>query len=355
MQRTLLAITLCGSLGAAQAGLIHYRFDDPSHTQIINWSGADRSAARVTTPGYGSRYGFVKGRFGGGLAPAIPGITGNIVDTGFTGPLTGDMTIAMFLQNRLLVTKDSRSGLLGRPGFSLSIGMPWAVGGITLRGWGGPDLHLAIAGGIHALRGWQHFAITIDSKAKTATWYHNGKVVATQAIPGGVSLAKGPPLILGRDDYNPCGGRWDLDEFRLLGRVATPAEIQTWATHNTATYASLPATTTTPPADSLRVTGGLPTIGNSSYAMTMTGPQQAPFLVALGFSKTHVAIGSQLWLTSLDAVVVGVLDDSGTAKLPVAIPQVATLDGSQFHTQGLVLPEPGKLVVTNALSHVIGY
>jgi hypothetical protein len=349
MLRSCSVLLLASSL-LAQHEIVHYTFDSTDTTEVLNWARGPVAAPAFGTTTYPESYTYAPGRFGSALqASPYMGGGGNGVYTHWYGPHQGAATIAFFLKNAIANSVTAYSPVAGQPGWSIATGGS-AGPGLQLNGWGGAPLNGDFGVPLCSMTGWNHFAIVVDPQAATATWYRNGVPATVTAIPAspGVTFGTGQ-LYVGLDYVNWCGSMYDIDEFRLLGRAATPAEIAGWAqqpsaamqTFGVAHDVTLAATT-------------LPLLGNAAFVLDVDAPLSSVVLLAGGFSYTqHGALalpfdlgavlpgaaGRQLLVAPVAtaaSLVVG-----GEASFALPIPQTPSLGGAQLFLQTIGLGETG--------------
>jgi hypothetical protein len=307
-----------------------------------------------------SPYTFTDGRFGSSLkASPYMGATGNSVHTGWNGPCQGALTLAFFLRNQLANSTGSYSPVAGQPGWSIATGGS-AGAGLQLHGWGGPDLNATFATSLCSMSGWNHFAVVVDPAAGQARWYHDGALAVTTAITGGVSLGTGE-LLIGSDYVNSCGSMYDVDEFRMLGRAASAAEILSWCQAPSAAVQVFGA-----PAGVTIDTMTLPTSG-SNVTVNVNAQAATVFVFAAGFS--YASNGSQqlpadlgalsplaagrMLLVAPQATMFGVLT-GGQGQLTLGMPQSAQLRGAQLFGEAFGVTPAGTIDASNAIALRVG-
>lgn len=256
MQKLLptVAVLLVGSVSIAQAktDLIYYPFLNVTGPTVRNlYAGTGNPV-----PATGN---FVSTNTNGPWVPA--GRTGpcmrgkdvkststyNYIDTGWKGGLTGSMTIAWFMKLRtdlgFLSNNLPNIGyfITGNGSFRMFTGGV-ANKGFILRAWGGQPADIYLGGGaavphtgydLHAAakNAWVHVALVVDPTAGTAIYYVDGAPKQTTNITGSLNLpvSAGNNFRVGAHTSLGTAFNYDVDEFRLLNRAATPAEIQSWA------------------------------------------------------------------------------------------------------------------------------
>jgi hypothetical protein len=342
----------------AQQEIVHYAFDSTDTDQVLNYAGGPNAAPEFGTTSWPANDMYVPGRFGNALqASPYVGVIGRSVHTGWNGNHQGELTIAFFLKNQLANTPTAYSPVTGQPGWSLATGGS-AGAGMQLTGWGGPDLNVDFGTAVCSLPGWNHFALVVDSQS--ATWYLNGAVASTTAISGTVTLGGGE-LLVGTDYVTFCGSLYHIDEFRMLGRAVTPAEIAAWSSTPAA------ATTLFGVENGMTVGAlGLPTLANATFAIELEAQQSSIWLLVGGTSyANHGAValpfdlgtvlpgasGSMLRVAPM-ATAAGVLS-GGEATFALPIPNEPLLGAAQVFFQAIGLGESG-IEASNGLAVRIG-
>ena len=77
------------------------------------------------------------------------------------------------------------------------------------------------------------------------------------------------------------GAFWDIDEFRLVNRAASAAEVLAWSQSDLAAESAYGAGCN----GRLAAFGGLPRLGNQGYGLTVGGPPNTPFLLGIGLDR----------------------------------------------------------------------
>ena len=356
LPRLLAAIT-CTTLASAQ-DVLAYKFDSRTAPTALNFAARSGLAPAEGTARYGtSPWTWTDGRFGPAALKHSPygGLGANYVDTGWTGALQGDATFAFWARNGLANSTAEVSGFLGRDRFSLATGGP-AGGGLTLSGWGGPDLVAAFGVDLCAMPGWNHFAVVIDATARTATWYRNGVPTSTVPVAGGVALAGSlDTMKIGVDHQNWCGSLYDIDEVIVANRAASAAQVRQWATADTAADAAFGNGTQ---QTTLTTAGGTPALGNAQYRLEVGGAANASFAVVLGGQRTHIELAGLLGpggaLFTLPAVALpGRLDEQGRGQLPLPVPELPALDHAVAFSQAIVMLPAGGFAASNGIAHAL--
>src|SRR5262245_32250905 len=351
----LLSTAAFAAAASAQGAVLYYKFDATDATQIVNYATGSSAAPRFGTSLWPAEYIYTSGRTGAALEHSyFGGLSGSFVYTGFTGPLTGSMTIAFALQNGIANSIAEYSPIAGQPSWSIATGGS-AGPGLQLRGSGVGDLSVDFGTALCSMPGWNHFAVVVDAAAGTAAWYRNRAGAAARAITAQGQIPAQQELRFGTDYSTYCGGLYNLDEFRLLNRAATPTEVATWATATSAVAVPFGATTNV----SLQAVG-VPTLGNNAFAVraVTTGSLVA---FAQGFGYTEFggqplprdlgqllgAPGQSLLIApaSIDLAVTS----GGEALLSIAVPANPQVLGFTLALQAAALSAEGTLQVSNGL------
>lgn len=362
MLRSSAILALAGSL-FAQNQIIHYTFDSTDTTQVLNYASGPQAAPSFGTTSWPAEYTYAPGRFGSALdaSPYLGGI-GNFVQTGCTCSHQGAVTISFFLFNVIASDAAGYSPVTGQPGWSIATGGS-AGPGLQLVGWGGAPINGNFSTAVFQMSGWNHFAVVVDPQTGTASWYHNGVPATTTPIPGSAGVVfGGGELLVGADYVNMCGSLYRIDEFRMLGRAATTAEIAAWANQPAA------ATTTFGVAHGITLqANSLPTIGNLGLVLDASAPQSTIVVLTAGSSYAMHGMlplpldlgallpgaGGQLLLvapvTSAASLVIG-----GEASFPLPIPELPALGGAQLFLQTIGLGEDGSVQSSGAVALRVG-
>lgn len=386
--RTLLALGLCLAASPALAqDFIHFKFDSTCTNEIINFAeGASALPSNGVLTSSSAISSFDVGVFDNCLAGGNVG-TGayyNRVTTTWnpgTQPVVGDLTMAWFMR--------LRSGAILGTGVNYLMGAPSGGFRLFTNGVAGLGLYqreIVASGGnpgrdfvlpaatfdvqAAAALGWVHVAMVFDSTAQTADWYINGSSVLQLTGVPGASITLPGPFMLGGYSTTTGATSYDLDEFVMSLRAYSAPEILALSLAPMAgdgTYVS--GSTTQCGSLSLDSTGGRPSIGNSSYALTVTPANPSIYAVLFGFSRcsyagvlplpldgatlTPLATGCTILadnVLSLSGVAV-----TGAASQPFAIPADPAFTGLKFYTQGLSIDLASlALSASNGLAISIG-
>lgn len=360
-------------LSAAQAqDLIHYKFAAGGGNKVVNYGTSNSMIPRqgtiqvvMTTP-VSKAWG--QGRFGGGLIAGADPSRGYEVDTGWRPRIQGDATVSFFI--RMVHQLPVGEGFILGPSDSeiyLSMLGNTATRGWLYLSWGNRRYTLQVNVFDLAAKGWVHVAFTVDIKNKSLRWYINGQTLLPVSIPtwGRVEGDKNLTILdTGRSFFA-------FDEFRLLGRVASSAEIASWATKEPAAHAPF-GKACHPLGRSVLLdgtSGGRPVIGNSNYRLTLYGLPGS--VVALGMgSNNQVFGGAPLPLdlkiltpqlsgcflrTSGDLVRFGRIGSTGALSFALPIPNLPAASGAKLYSQALLDSSILKTtMMSNAYSTVVG-
>ncbi len=359
--KSLVTPLVLASCLAAQQEIVRYTFDSTDTTNVLDYATGPGAAPRFGTTTWPEAFMYTPGRFGSALhSSTFGGASGRYVHTGWNGPHQGALTIAFFLHNFAANSPSLHSPIAGQPNWSIATGGS-AGPGLQLSGWGGPDLNATFAVPVCSMPGWNHFAIVVDPFVGAASWYLNGAIAGVAPVtPAGVTLGTGE-LLVGTDWSTVCGGLYHIDEFVMLGRAATPAEIAAMAT----TAAALVATIEHPSAATLAASS-LPQVGNAGFALEIAGPPNALFVLAggssyalLGTASLPLDLGTalpgaagQMLLVAPQVTAAGVLP-KGEAVVPLPIPAQGSLLGFNLFAQAITLAANG-VAASNALAIRVG-
>ncbi|MCA8954064.1 MAG: hypothetical protein KDE27_31440 [Planctomycetes bacterium] len=349
---------------AAQDGVVYYKFDSGDAAEVVNHASGPAAAPRFAASTFPATATYTAGRTGGALRESgHVGVVGTWLHTGWTGGLQGSMTIAFALSNRAANTPTLYSPIAGQPSWSIATGGS-AGTGLALTGAGTGDLVADFGVPLCSMNGWHHFAIVVDATAATATWYHDGAPVSTVPIATPADVPQQSELRVGTDYVTHCGGLYAIDEFRLLDRAATAAEIATWANSTTATALAF---ATNPTSSTVLDPIGTPTIGSSNFALRVSEPQATLFTLAAGFSYSSYA-GNALPLdlgawhpaaAGIDLLVAPLAASfgpiaGGEATLGLPVPNLPALAGTTMCLQAFTLDGTNALRASNGVVAAIG-
>ena len=360
------AATLILSAAAVQAqDILYYKFDSGCGSKVINyWSESGIAPAEGTVKGNAASV-WAAPKFGNAsLAGRTSTSEQNYIDTGWNGALNSSFTIAFFMKERSAPPSTSYI-ISGIGSFRMFTG---GVAGTSLwlRAWGGTPADLKLTANVQAASktAWVHVALVVDTTAGMATWYVDG--VAEPAIPisGSTSVTPGTFLV-GFHTGSTSAWAYDTDDFRVLGRAATAAEIGAWVKQNQADDGPFGGGCK---GGKLVTAGGNPVLGSTTYALNLSGTAGQPFALSIG--ANHCTLGSINlpldlgtivagasgcnWESSGDLWLGGTFNRSGTATVPLPIPKNMAYDGLGVYTQAVFLDGMGSVGVTNPHAHVIG-
>jgi hypothetical protein len=370
--RTPLFFLLGLSIPALASGqeLLHYKFDENYGSKVINYANASPApdegtiVSNVPTAPAGSWTSGVWGRAlqGGTLSPTP--VLYNYVNSGWNpGTLTGSLTWASWLRMNPAAPTPSLSYMLGN-GSNFRV---WTGGGgfLLTGGWGGTNVNTtSTAIQSMAKAGWIHVACVIDGTALKGTYYVNGIPENPVNLTAAVNCT-GSAFYVGTYTGNTNVSVFDYDEFLLVNRALTAAEITTLASSSRAAHGAYGGG-----CGGLVLDGGtsLPTPGNFLYQLSLASPTSLAYSVGLGSNRASLGgiplpfdlglviggIGSCMVDSSLDLVSVGGSKGAGATIVPLPIPANPALGGVTLYLQTLGLGGPQPVLVSNAFSVGIG-
>jgi hypothetical protein len=286
----------------------------------------------------------------------------SVFATGWRGGLSGDLTLAWFMKQRGALPAEC--DLFGGPG-NLRVFTGGAAGtGLGCAGWNGNAAPLLFTGDIQSrATNWLHIALVIDTVLGQARWYVDGVLRGTTPISQGVEIPYAPNdhLRLGVHQTVTNGNVYDLDEFRLCGKVASAATIGSWmgaalAASGRAASGRAGVACGANLYDEL----GPPTLGNHQYRLWAVGPPGSPLIVCLGVTNQLGAIelpfdlGAALpylqgcgWFSDMAVLLPGVTQSNGSGLVPLAVPNVGALLGALLQNQAILL-DLTRAYVSNA-------
>ncbi len=216
----LLALAVTGA-GAQPAPVAQWRMDEGSGTVVRDSSGhgVDCGVSRVSWV-RGERAMEFKGR--GGYLEAKDAAAGN---------LRGAFTIAFWIKPDTWADQYS-AGIVSKKRDDASRGYViygdgFAPTKITLRAAGTEGGHPMLTSASDVDEGiWQHWAVTYDAAARTATWYKNGRRDKAYADIRIGDLANDTPLRVGY--AHTWGGSYDglMRDLRLYDCALTPEQVR---------------------------------------------------------------------------------------------------------------------------------
>jgi hypothetical protein len=210
------------------------------------------------------------------------------------------------------------------------------------------DLNLTADIKTPAMTRWVHVALVVDTSRTQATWWVDGVAQAPIALSVGANLVSTLNFRVGAQNSTGTAAPYDIDEFRLLQRAASPLEVRAWASRTQA-------------ADSRFGTGcnaalasvsGPPTLGNNAYGLGIGGTPFDPYVLSVGTSRVNFlgvplpldlgavfpGLVACLWHSNLTLVFAGFTDNQGGATVPLPIPMDLSLDAASLYSQALILP-----------------
>lgn len=237
MQRTLaslslafagLFVTAAQSAHAQTPDLLYYEFDELSGTDTANAAtpGVGANPASVGThvlTGTGGQFGGALGSVGGAAATSF-------VNTGWSTQLSGDFTIAFWLDLTGSTALNPFMYLLG----DLSAGSlrcftngAAGVGNLTLRStpW---TTGVVVPGGADSTAP-HHIAFVYSASAGELRGYRDGIRVATVTVAPATYSGTGPFRVGAYSTTSPMANGVKLDEFRMYSSALSDAQIAaTW-------------------------------------------------------------------------------------------------------------------------------
>lgn len=356
--RSLLAAPLlCAALPAQTAtDILYYRFDIGTGTTVVNHYASSKIAPASGTIVSTAKAAWAKGMFGNCLQGAESGTAYNYVDSGWKGALTGDFTVAWFLKQRTALPDTLAYYFFSGEGNFRAFTSGAAGTGLRIAGWG-TDVTLSTDIRTPAASRWVHVALVVDSTAKTANFYVDG-VLAQPPLPvaagANVPARTSAGFRVGAHTRLTTTSWWDMDDFRLVNRAVSEAEVKAWSAAAVGYGKGCGAT--------LAGGGtGTPKVGNGAYGLTLTGAGGAAALLSIGASGTSfVSIPLPIdlglvfpslkgcgWASSMDILVPMVTPNTGTLNIAYPIPNDATLVSVALFNQCLVFPQSAALQSSN--------
>ncbi|MHC4854453.1 MAG: LamG-like jellyroll fold domain-containing protein [Planctomycetota bacterium] len=359
------SVLALSSSASSQNEILYYKFDRGLGTEAVNYGSAPgpstmKKGTATTTPWT------TAGQFGGGLIGTKNNASTDYAyaDTGFKGPLNGAFTVSWWMKER------------NNPGTGLSY--VWGgvgsfrcftngVAGTTLwvRSWGGADIKMPTVGNNIQVRarakGGVCVAVVVFPALVgwLAQWYVDGVPHgAAQNLTQGAAVAASTSTFkIGKHSSNSSSSVYDMDEFRLFNRLASPTEIKSWCTAPRAARGDFGAA-----CGKLNLAGAVPTVGNARHTFTISGPGGTTVLMVFS-PKPQPAIdlgtffGAPLagcnWHVGLGPLqVLLAIPKSGVLTIPVPIPNNRALAGVHVESQ-LLGRLTRTLSMSNALSSVV--
>ena len=351
---------------AAQQELLHYKFDAGCNSKVINYatSGAPSEGTVVSGIAGAPATSWKPGVWGNALVGAVQPAH-NYVDTGYAPAITGSLTWAFWLKMDPAAPTPSLSYVMGAGGGSSFRVFTGGGGFFLTSSWGGSNLNTTAHVQNMAKLAWTHLALVIDATALTGTYYINGVPEPAITITGGANIA-GTSFYVGTYSGNTTGSIFDMDEYLLVNRALTAAEILILASTPRAGDAAYGGGCG---ALQLGSTGGRPALGNSGYMLQLTTPNVTPFALGLGSNRCKVGpvllpldLGTLLpplsgcvLDASMDLLTLGGVVATGMASLRVPIPNLPQLQGLTLYLQASGNDAAtSKTVLSNAFSMSLG-
>ncbi|MCB9868795.1 MAG: hypothetical protein H6837_03005 [Planctomycetes bacterium] len=336
----------------AQADLIYYPFVTGTGTTVQNLAtGGPKTGTLVNTNTTNS--GWVAGKGGGyALSGHDATTTAAYVDSGLnsgtsTSLFTGSFTVAMFLKNRIQSANALSYFFSGIGSFRMFTGGV-AYEGLYLRNWGGTPTDLVLRGTTNkqtgtpffdfrseTQKGWVHIALVVDATNNVATWYVNGSPFDSVTLTAGANVTGTGNFLVGRHTSTSSASEYDMDDFRLSNRAASPHEIQAWAQaklradKTELSIAALDKQQLSLDSGTANATRLYWTFGSltGTWPQTVLGTASIPLVID---PYTNLALG--LTNSPVFANFRGVLDANGKAKASFNIP-----NGAPASAAGLTL------------------
>jgi hypothetical protein len=204
--------------------------------------------------------------------------------------------------------------------------------------------------------GWLHLAVVVDTKAKTTTWYVNGKKNNSVAL---TVSGKGTNLQCFGDSGSSSGYQGNCDDFRIYDWARTAADIA--ADYNTNAKGIGPSGSPNvpdlgyyecEPPTSLVATGTPKPGGTIDLALSASSSANLAYQIGSSLGTGPIPIGTRNLGLSLDGLLVvtvsgalpsvfsgyvGSLDAQGAGKAKINIPAVGALVGIRLHSAFLTL------------------
>jgi PKD repeat protein len=346
--------------------LLEYQFNEPRGTSTANTAATTAAPARavVSIPSWQGDPGRT---FWQGNDPGYGAVAANnaspytTIDTGWPVDITGSHTISFWTRPQATIGTCYPFGMIG--GGSGRLYYTSSLSGYSLRSWG--PVPITDAGtSPNAVTGWNHWAVVIDDAAGTAQWYLNGVADGNQTTftPGTFSYTPGGRLLIGTYSTLTSTSNYlryaDLDDFRIYSRALTPAQIlQSMLFESPVTSTFGDGCMGAAGVPQIRATGGAPTIaGNASFAIEASGMEPGvPAAINLGLAQTSnpflpydLSIIGPTYAGCFaevfpDLVALGLVNTTGSATAPLAIPADPSLANFHFYGQVVVLGTQGAV------------
>lgn len=346
------------------AQILHYKFEEGGGDRVINYASGSGIAPSEGSIVSTNAIPFAAGQFGrGSLAGADSSTTHNYVDSGWTGPLNGSWSIAWFMKERTPLPNTLAYYFFSGMGSFRAFTSGAAGTGIRLGGFGGSDVTLSTDVRTPAATRWVHVACVVDAAAQTGTWYVDGVQQSSTATTGANLPVNATSFRVGMHTRLTTGSYWDIDEFRLVDHAATAAEVMAWATVDVAAESAFGAGC----GANLDALGAAPALGSPLYTWDIGGTPNAPFSLAIGFSRTMMgaaplpfdlgmiipSLAGCRWESSADVFVGSSIGGTGTGQVSLPIPNAPSLVGVVVYSQAIVLGSP--IQVSNPHASSVGH
>lgn len=277
---------------------------------------------------------------------------GGSVNTGFPMSITGSFSISFWMK------RDPASVIASPFGYAFGNGTFRAFTGSAGIQFAGSSIGTVLSGfTIHTTPGvWQHLILVVDDNLGQARWYDNGVPSATVVnfTPNTFSYTSTANLAIGAISTaggSPFAAHFHMDDFRFYTRALTGVEAQLLALLPEDASAGVSGLSCPGPSGVpvIGSTGGLPTQGNSSFAVTLSNAENLS-LAGIAFGFTPAAFGTfdlSPWLGAgcvlqNDATALNFLITSGNAATqPFAMPAGPGFAGLHIYAQWAVLGTVG--------------
>jgi PKD repeat protein len=367
--KTDLITVVGGTNNTSGADILDYQFNEPRGTTVYNAASTTLAplAATVNQAAWqadAGRTGWQANEPGLG-ALAANATTGAGVDTGLD---TNFASVTVMWWQRM---QTAPATTLAYNFGGQTTAMRCFTGGVAGTGlWyrGTAIGDIKTIGSVQAAPGvWQHVALSIDDLTGTADWYIDGLLDSTTPFTPGTHVMSNTAFKVGYHTSLTSGmGRYyDVDDFRMYGRALSAAEIQIAILNETPSTSMFGAGCAGPSgaAPTVGSSGGAPQVGNSNYTINVSGMEPGrPAVLALGGLAVAggalpadvsflLGAGCQLEIAQDVAAILG--NATGTASLPLAIPNNSLLSGSHLYGQVIVVGSGFSLPFAGALSPAI--
>ncbi|MHC5071613.1 MAG: hypothetical protein ACYTGO_14125 [Planctomycetota bacterium] len=221
------SVLALSSSASSQNEILYYKFDRGLGTEAVNYGSAPgpstmKKGTATTTPWT------TAGQFGGGLIGTKNNASTDYAyaDTGFKGPLNGAFTVTglSYVWGGVGSFRCFTNGVAGTT--------------LWVRSWGGVDIKMPAVGNSIQVRarakGGVCVAVVVFPALVgwLAQWYVDGVPHgAAQKLTQGAAVAASTSTFkIGKHSSNTSSSVYDMDEFRLFNRLASPTEIKSWCT-----------------------------------------------------------------------------------------------------------------------------